>query len=198
MPQVFYSNKHPNLTVNVIDCSFFFYFFFFVFNKKISSISKFTSSSATYLNKEIFFRLSPCSNALVHYYEYVQLQSLLHEAKRVRARQESVCARRVHGNARSLVRASQCAPRPLQPVRAYYKASAPIMYHPCHVVCSPRPLPPVRAQLRSVRAQLRSILAQSPSIRTYRNKSTPIRIPPARIGRSPRPLLAVDACLGPV
>jgi hypothetical protein len=139
MPQVFYSNKHPNLTVNVIDCSFFFYFFFFVFSNFFSCISKFTSSSATYLKKEIFFHLSPCSNALVYYYEYVQLQSLLHEVKRIRARRESV-------------RASQCAPRPLRPVRAYYKASTPIMYCPRHVICSPRPLPPVRVHWRSVRA----------------------------------------------
>jgi hypothetical protein len=156
MPQVFYSNKHPNLTVSIIDCSFFFYFFFFVFSNFFSSISKFTSSSATYLKKEIFFRLKPCSNALVHYYEYVQLQSLLHEAKCVRARRESV-------------RASQCAPCPLRPIRAYYKASAPIMYRPRHVVCSPRPLPPVRAHWRSIRAQLRSVLAQSPSVHAYRN-----------------------------
>jgi hypothetical protein len=185
MPQVFYSNKHPNVTINVIDCFFFFYFVFSIFSNFFSSINKFISSSATYLKKEIFFRLSPCSNALVHYYEYVELQSLLHEAKHVRARQESV-------------RASQCAPHPLRPVCAYYRASAPIMYRPRHVVCSPRPLPPVRAYWRSVRAQLRSVLAQSPSVRAYRNKSAPIRILPARTGRSPRPLLAVDACMGPV
>jgi hypothetical protein len=185
MPQIFCSNKHPNLTVNVIDCSFFFYFVFFVFSNFFSSIIKFTSSSATYLKKEIFFRLSPYSNALVHYYENVQLQSLLHEAKRVRAQRKSVCA-------------SQCAPRPLRPVRAYYRASAPIKYRPRHVVCNPRPLPPIRAHWRSFRAQLRSVLAQSPSVREYKNKSVPICIPPTRTGRSPRPLLAVDACLGPV
>jgi hypothetical protein len=198
MPQVFYSNKHPNLTVNVIDYSFFFFFSFFLFSNFFSSISKFTSSSATYLKKEIFFRLSPCSNALVRYYEYVQLQILLHEAKCVRARWESVRARRVRGNARSLVRASQCGLHPFRPIRASYRASAPIMYRPRHVVCSPRPLPPVRTHWRSVRAQLRSVLAQSPSVRTYRNKSAPICIPPAHTGRSPLPLVAVDACLGPV
>jgi hypothetical protein len=53
MPQVFYSNKHPNLTINVIDCSSFF-FLFFVFSNFFSSISKFTSSSATCLKKELF------------------------------------------------------------------------------------------------------------------------------------------------
>jgi hypothetical protein len=152
MPQVFYSNKHPNLTVNVIDCSFLFFFFFSFFSNFFSSINKFTSSSATYLKKEIFFYLSPYSNALVHYYEYVQLQSLLHEAKPVRAWRKSVRAHRVRGNARSLVRALQCGPRPLRPVSAYYRASAPIMYCPRHVVCSPHPLPPVRAHWRSVRA----------------------------------------------
>jgi hypothetical protein len=52
---------------------------------------------------------------IVYYYEYVQLQSLLHEAKRVRAQRESV-------------RVLQCAPRPLRPVRAHHVPSAP-----CHM-----------------------------------------------------------------
>jgi hypothetical protein len=78
------------------------------------------------------------------------------------------------------------------------RASVPIMYRPRHVICSPHLLPPVCVLWRSIRAQLRSVLAQSPSVRTYRNKSAPIRILLARTGRSPRPLLAVDACLGPV
>jgi hypothetical protein len=104
----------------------------------------------------------------------------------------------VCGNARSLVRASQCGLRPFRPVRAYYRVSTHIMYRPCHIICSPRPLPPVRARWRSVHAQSRSILAQSPSVRAYRNKSAPIRIPPSRTGRSPRPQVVVDTCLGPV
>jgi hypothetical protein len=48
------------------------------------------------------------ANALVHYYEYVQFQSLLDEAKRIRARWESIRARKVHGNARSCKEGCLC------------------------------------------------------------------------------------------
>jgi hypothetical protein len=140
MPQVFDFNKHPNLMINVIEYFLFIlfrlFYFIFIHNRNyIMSCYLFKEGlifPAFTLKLMLLFIIMNMFNSRVY---FIRQNASTPDGKVFAPAEYAVTPNHARGG----IRASQCGLRPLRPVRAYYKPSAPIMTRPRKVVFSPCP-----------------------------------------------------------